>query len=171
MRAAERPDEIPDDVDGDEDDELTGTGREIKKLVKKTDKSGAYESDDEENPYASVSQMIMHSLPETSQTDCTCTTSAHSRTRKTTMRPSLQEVEAVTRVDLRVLNLRDPDPDELNLRVRTRGNTLLLELELQSAVVVPPTSRNELLRLLDVLQRVETLLQDLHPSPRRNVNE
>ncbi|GAA6010935.1 hypothetical protein JCM11491_004608 [Sporobolomyces phaffii] len=53
MRGAERPDEIPDDVDRDDDDELTGTGREIKKLVKKTDKSGAYESDDEENPYAS----------------------------------------------------------------------------------------------------------------------
>ncbi|GAA5901873.1 uncharacterized protein JCM6883_000423 [Sporobolomyces salmoneus] len=53
MRAAERPDEIPDDVDEDEHEDLTGTGREIKKLVKKTDKSGAYESDDEENPYAS----------------------------------------------------------------------------------------------------------------------
>ncbi|GAA5963755.1 hypothetical protein JCM3765_006840 [Sporobolomyces pararoseus] len=53
MRGAERPDEIPDNVDGDEDEELTGTGREIKKLVKKTDKSGAYDSDEEENPYAS----------------------------------------------------------------------------------------------------------------------
>ena len=55
MRGAERPDEIPDDVGEDENDELTGTGREIKKLVKKTDKSGAYDSDDDDNPYASVS--------------------------------------------------------------------------------------------------------------------
>lgn len=171
MRAAERPDEIPDDIDGDEDDELTGTGREIKKLVKKTDKSGAYESDDEENPYASVSKMIKHNLPATARAECASRCSSHSRTRKTTMRPSLQEVEAVTRVDLRVLNLRDPDPDELNLRVRTRDNTLLHELELLSAVVDPLTSRNELLRLLDVLRRVETLLRDLLPSPRRNVNE
>ncbi|GAA6035047.1 hypothetical protein JCM8097_002160 [Rhodosporidiobolus ruineniae] len=54
MRAAERPDEIPDEADEAEFAELTGTGREIKKLVKKSDKSGAYESEDEEeNPYAS----------------------------------------------------------------------------------------------------------------------
>ncbi|GAA5871135.1 hypothetical protein JCM16303_001702 [Sporobolomyces ruberrimus] len=54
MRGAERPDEVPDNVDGDDnEEELTGTGREIKKLVKKSDKSGAYESDDDENPYAS----------------------------------------------------------------------------------------------------------------------
>jgi transcription initiation factor TFIIF subunit alpha len=59
MRGAERPEEIPDDVDGDDDDELTGTGREIKKLVKKTDKSGAYESDDDENPYASVRPRLL----------------------------------------------------------------------------------------------------------------
>ncbi|GAA6012571.1 hypothetical protein JCM10207_009044 [Rhodosporidiobolus poonsookiae] len=56
MRAAERPDEIPDNADEEEEDagRLTGTGREIKKMIKKSDKSGAYESeDDEENPYAS----------------------------------------------------------------------------------------------------------------------
>ncbi|GAA5925070.1 transcription factor IIF subunit TFG1 [Sporobolomyces koalae] len=53
MRGAERPDEIPDDLEGEDDEELTGTGREIKKLVKKSDKSGAYESDDDDNPYAS----------------------------------------------------------------------------------------------------------------------
>lgn len=36
-------------------EELTRPGREIKKLVKKIDKSAVYESDDEDNPYASVS--------------------------------------------------------------------------------------------------------------------
>lgn len=45
--------------DDDEDEEefsLTATGEEIKKLVKKGDKEGAYESDgdDFDNPYASV---------------------------------------------------------------------------------------------------------------------
>ncbi|BGP37362.1 transcription factor IIF subunit tfg1 [Rhodotorula kratochvilovae] len=55
MRAVERPDEIPDDDDdAAEQARLNRTGKEIKKLVKKSDKSGAYESDDEEeNPYAS----------------------------------------------------------------------------------------------------------------------
>ncbi|GAA6047711.1 hypothetical protein JCM3770_001738 [Rhodotorula araucariae] len=54
MRAVERPDEIPDDDDETEQARLNRTGKEIKKLVKKSDKSGAYESDDdEENPYAS----------------------------------------------------------------------------------------------------------------------
>lgn len=56
MRAAERPDEIPDDDDeAAEAERLNRTGKEIKKLVKKSDKTGAYESDDDvENPYASV---------------------------------------------------------------------------------------------------------------------
>ncbi|CEQ39045.1 SPOSA6832_00531 [Sporobolomyces salmonicolor] len=53
MRAAERPDTIPDDDEEDEIDALTNTGKELKKLVKKSDKSGAYESDEDENPYAS----------------------------------------------------------------------------------------------------------------------
>lgn len=53
MRTAERPDEIPDE-DQEEIDHLTGAGKEVKKLVKKSDKSGNYDSDDEENPYASV---------------------------------------------------------------------------------------------------------------------
>lgn len=56
MRAAERPDEIPDQPAEDEDDQLTGTGKEIKKLVRKADKSGLYDSDDDDNPYASVSR-------------------------------------------------------------------------------------------------------------------
>lgn len=45
-----------DDEDDDEDD-LTNTGKELKKLVKKGDKEGAYESDNDDfdNPYASVS--------------------------------------------------------------------------------------------------------------------
>lgn len=58
MRAVERPDAIPDEpADEDEDrDRLTGTGKEIKKLVRKSDKTGVYESDDDDdNPYASVS--------------------------------------------------------------------------------------------------------------------
>lgn len=59
MRAVERPDEIPDDDEVDaldgEGERLNRTGKEIKKLVKKADKTGNYESDDDvENPYASV---------------------------------------------------------------------------------------------------------------------
>lgn len=56
MRAVERMEDTPEVEDDDEATKrLTGTGKEIKKLVKKSDKSGAYESDDEdENPYASV---------------------------------------------------------------------------------------------------------------------
>lgn len=57
MRAVERMEDTPEAEDDDEAaaKRLTGTGKEIKKLVKKSDKSGAYESDDEdENPYASV---------------------------------------------------------------------------------------------------------------------
>ncbi|GJN88021.1 hypothetical protein Rhopal_000977-T1 [Rhodotorula paludigena] len=55
MRAVERADEIPDEAEDDEAvQQLTGTGKEIKKLVKKSDKTGAYDSEDEEeNPYAS----------------------------------------------------------------------------------------------------------------------
>ncbi|BGP29429.1 transcription factor IIF subunit tfg1 [Rhodotorula toruloides] len=55
MRAVERMEDTPEAEDDDEvTKRLTGTGKEIKKLVKKSDKSGAYESDDEdENPYAS----------------------------------------------------------------------------------------------------------------------
>ncbi|KPV76889.1 uncharacterized protein RHOBADRAFT_51874 [Rhodotorula graminis WP1] len=58
MRAVERPDEIPDDDEVDalegEGERLNRTGKEIKKLVKKSDKTGNYESDDDvENPYAS----------------------------------------------------------------------------------------------------------------------
>ncbi|GAA5857331.1 hypothetical protein JCM8547_002223 [Rhodosporidiobolus lusitaniae] len=54
MRAAERPDEVPDDADDEEVARLTGTGREMKKMIRKSDKSGAYESDeDNDNPYAS----------------------------------------------------------------------------------------------------------------------
>ncbi|GAA5910996.1 hypothetical protein JCM8208_003952 [Rhodotorula glutinis] len=58
MRAVERPDEIPDDDEVDaldgEGERLNRTGKEIKKLVKKADKTGNYESDDDvENPYAS----------------------------------------------------------------------------------------------------------------------
>ncbi|GAA5867692.1 hypothetical protein JCM3774_003378 [Rhodotorula dairenensis] len=55
MRAVERPDAIPDEPADDDDDRLTGTGKEIKKLVRKSDKTGLYESDDDDddNPYAS----------------------------------------------------------------------------------------------------------------------
>ncbi|GAA5990655.1 hypothetical protein JCM10908_003173 [Rhodotorula pacifica] len=55
MRAAERPDAIPDEpAEADGDEGLTGTGKEIKKLVRKSDKTGVYESDDDDdNPYAS----------------------------------------------------------------------------------------------------------------------
>ncbi|KAG0665390.1 hypothetical protein C6P46_006837 [Rhodotorula mucilaginosa] len=54
MRAAERPDAIPDEPADEDADRLTGTGKEIKKLVRKSDKTGVYESDDEDdNPYAS----------------------------------------------------------------------------------------------------------------------
>lgn len=60
MRGAERPDEIPDDAEEEDEEELTGTGKEVKKLVKKADQTGNYESDDEENPYASV---CLQSLP------------------------------------------------------------------------------------------------------------
>ncbi|GAA5884993.1 hypothetical protein JCM6882_007185 [Rhodosporidiobolus microsporus] len=53
QRAAERGEQIPDE-DEEEIEQLTGTGKEIKKLMKKSDKTGAYDSDDdEENPYAS----------------------------------------------------------------------------------------------------------------------
>ncbi|GAA5828952.1 hypothetical protein JCM11251_004077 [Rhodosporidiobolus azoricus] len=54
QRAAERGDQIPDDDEDEEIERLTGTGKEIKKMIKKSDKTGAYDSeDDEENPYAS----------------------------------------------------------------------------------------------------------------------
>ena len=57
MRAAERPDAIPDEPADEDADRLTG--KEIKKLVRKSDKTGVYESDDEDdNPYASVSPRI-----------------------------------------------------------------------------------------------------------------
>lgn len=56
MRGANRPDAIADDDDDDEFQELTNTGKEVKKLVRKSDKSALYESDGDEsdNPYASV---------------------------------------------------------------------------------------------------------------------
>ncbi|BGP19045.1 transcription factor IIF subunit tfg1 [Rhodosporidiobolus nylandii] len=54
QRAAERADEIPDLDEQEEIERLTGTGRQVKKLMKKADMSGAYESDDDnDNPYAS----------------------------------------------------------------------------------------------------------------------
>jgi len=72
MRAVERPDEIPDDDEVDalegEGDRLNRTGKEIKKLVKKSDKTGNYESDDDvENPYASVrpSSLTLSACPVT----------------------------------------------------------------------------------------------------------
>lgn len=55
MRAAERPDEVPDQPEEEDADQLTGTGKEIKKLVRKSDKEGLYESDEDDNPYGSVS--------------------------------------------------------------------------------------------------------------------
>lgn len=61
MRAAERPDAIPDEAADEDEDRLTGTGKEIKKLVRKSDKTGLYESDDDDdNPYASVSPRISY---------------------------------------------------------------------------------------------------------------
>lgn len=42
------------DADEEEDeDDLTGAGKAIRKLMRKTDKDGVYDSDDERNPYAS----------------------------------------------------------------------------------------------------------------------
>lgn len=48
-------DENDEEEDMEEINHLTGAGRDLKKLVKKTEKNEAYESDDDEgNPYASV---------------------------------------------------------------------------------------------------------------------
>ncbi|KAM0792768.1 hypothetical protein ACM66B_002541 [Microbotryomycetes sp. NB124-2] len=50
MRAANRYEGQPEVEDEDQDDEaeLTGAGKEVKRLVRKSDKSGAYDSDDED---------------------------------------------------------------------------------------------------------------------------
>ena len=55
MRGANNIEEVP-EVDESDDDELTGTGKEMRKLVKRRDKTGAYDDDDDDlNPYASAS--------------------------------------------------------------------------------------------------------------------
>ncbi|KAK4701220.1 small nuclear ribonucleoprotein D1, partial [Phenoliferia sp. Uapishka_3] len=59
MKAANHFEEIPDnDEDDEEFEELTNTGKAVKKLVKKLDKNQMYESDgdDDDNPYASASE-------------------------------------------------------------------------------------------------------------------
>lgn len=43
---------IDEDVEEDEDD-LTRAGKAIKKLMRKNDQDGVYDSDEEKNPYAS----------------------------------------------------------------------------------------------------------------------
>lgn len=48
MRGANRYEGMAEvDYDEEDDDELTNTGKDIKKLVRKNDKSGAYDSDDD----------------------------------------------------------------------------------------------------------------------------
>lgn len=58
MRGANRPNEpVDDDSDEFEEVMLNSNGKETKKLVKKIERNGAYESegeDEDENPYASV---------------------------------------------------------------------------------------------------------------------
>ena len=44
---------IDEDESEDEGDQLTGAGKAMKKLVRNLEKNNAYDSDDDENPYAS----------------------------------------------------------------------------------------------------------------------
>jgi transcription initiation factor TFIIF subunit alpha len=49
MRGANRYEGMAEeDDDEDEEDELTNTGKDIKKLVRKNDRSGAYDSDEDD---------------------------------------------------------------------------------------------------------------------------
>lgn len=76
-----------DDDDEEEEFTLTATGQEIKKLVKKGDKEGAYESDgdDFDNPYASVCPLHRSTsgIPLITQFD-------HSRSMKMTNQPTIE---------------------------------------------------------------------------------
>lgn len=55
MRAANRYEGVPEDDDDDEEwEQLTNTGKDVKKLVRKNDRTGAYDSDND----ASVSRPI-----------------------------------------------------------------------------------------------------------------
>jgi transcription initiation factor TFIIF subunit alpha len=59
MRAANRIDDnAEDNEEVEEEEKLTNTGKEVKKIVKKVDKDAVNESDEEENPYASVRQNL-----------------------------------------------------------------------------------------------------------------
>ncbi|KAK4056226.1 transcription factor IIF subunit tfg1 [Microbotryomycetes sp. JL221] len=60
MRAANRYEGQPevDDDEQEEDAELTGAGKEVKRLVRKSDKSGTYDSDDEEDDDLSDSASV-----------------------------------------------------------------------------------------------------------------
>lgn len=58
MAKAERAAEEDEDEELNEDDQLTGTGKQMKKIMKALGKAtgnDAYEDDEDKNPYASVS--------------------------------------------------------------------------------------------------------------------
>lgn len=56
--------EAPTAEEDDDTEELTNTGKEVQKLVRKTDKDGLYESDgdEEDNPYFSGVRLSLTAL-------------------------------------------------------------------------------------------------------------